>query len=356
MVRNKGRNLTVRDVDRIVEQLATFRVRTVNLGGNEPIFTSGLNPEDTILPYIIRSLHDAGIVVGFTTSGVTLNYIDQFCPNVLDLVNDVDISLDSPFAEEHNKNRGAQLFNHAIRALGICNERGISHTAVMCGMNWNLSDRHIDELVRLASEYRALVRINFMKPTKAEHMEMVPDVVSYYRAAARLLSRCQAVEMGESLVATAARVQHSGFPCGTKSFRIHSITPDGKVPVSPCVYAHDYKVGDLLKDDLNDIIHSLQFEAFRNRRERPETVDGCRDCRYIESCRGGCASRAYLTKKFMTGRIDLSSRDPYCLRDLENSGRARPNINDVEAFPESGIVLVHRDYLCTLIARPQCHV
>lgn len=49
--------------------------------------------------------------------------------------------------------------------------------------------------------------------------------------------------------------------------RINSITPDGKIPVSPCVYMHDYRVGDLLKDDIFDIVNSEQFKAFKIRKE-----------------------------------------------------------------------------------------
>jgi len=353
IVRNKGRDLTKQDIDRIVGQLVSIDVKTVNLGGNEPIFTNGANPKDTLLPYIIRSLYDANIVVGLTTAGVTLTYLERFYPETLTFINDVDVSLDSPFPKEHNDNRGASLFNHAIKALDICSDYDIDHTIVMCGMDWNLSDRHIDELVRLARDHRAFVRINFIKPTEPEHMERVPDAATYYRASERMLSQCQSVEMGEPLVSTAAGLPHKGCPCGTKSFRIHSITPEGKVPVSPCVYAHDYKVGDLLTEELADIINSVQFQVFRNRRERPQSIEGCYGCRHIESCRGGCASRAYLTEKFKSGRTDLLIRDPYCIRDMENQGLAVPVIGMVEEFQQPGIVLVHREYLCTIIAKPK---
>jgi radical SAM protein with 4Fe4S-binding SPASM domain len=353
IVRNKGRDLTKQDIDRIVNQLASIKIRTVNLGGNEPIFTNGSDPKNTLLPYIIRSLYDANIIVGLTTAGITLTHLERFYPETLTFLNDMDISLDSPFPEEHNTNRGAPLFNHAIKALDICNEYGINHTIVMCGMNWNLSDHHIDELIRLAREHNAFVRINFIKPTEPGHIEKVPDAMTYYRAANRLLSQCQSVEMGEPLISTAANLSHKGCPCGTKSFRIHSMTPEGKVPVSPCVYAHDHKVGDLLMEDLADIVNSVQFQLFRNRRERPQSIEGCNGCQYIESCRGGCASRAYLTEKFKTGNIDLLTRDPYCIRDLVVTNSDKPSIGTVEPFPQEGIVLVHRDYLCTLIVKPR---
>lgn len=353
IVRNKGRDLTVKDVDRIVGQLHAIGVKTVNLGGNEPIFTNGPDSRKTLLPYIIRSLYDAGIVVGLTTAGVSMTRLERFFPETLPFLNDMDVSLDSPFPEEHDANRGARLFNHAIKALRLCNEYGIRHTIVMCGMEWNLSQRHIDELIRLAKEHSAFVRINFIKPTEPAHVEKMPSAAQYYRAAKQLLSLGSAVEMGEPLISASAKLPHNGCPCGTKSFRIHSITPDGKVPVSPCVYAHDYKTGDLLKDDLADIIQSVQFQAFRNRREKPHLIDGCSDCSHLESCRGGCTSRAYLTEKFKTGSISLSAHDPYCLKDLEASGLGFEKVGDVEPYPDKNIVLVHRDYLCTLIVCPK---
>ena len=57
--------------------------------------------------------------------------------------------------------------------------------------------------------------------------------------------------------------------------RINSITPDGKIPVSPCVYMHDYRVGDLLTDDIFDIVNSEQFNSFKIRKENYEKIEGC---------------------------------------------------------------------------------
>ena len=288
IVRNRGRNLEVKDIDRIVGQLCSIGVKTVNLGGNEPLFTNGPDPKRTLLPYIIRSLYEAGITVGLTTAGVTLTYLEQLYPDAVLLLNDVDVSLDSPFAEEHNKNRGASLYNLALKAIGICQEHDIDRTIVTCGMRWNLSERHIDALINLGRTLKSLIRINFMKPTEPQHMELVPDAKTFYRACHQLFANCKVIEMGEPLGSTMVGEQSRGCPCGTKSFRIHSITPAGIIPVSPCVYAHDYKVGDLLTDDLADIVASPQFEAFRQRRSNPSSILECNGCQFLEQCRGGC--------------------------------------------------------------------
>lgn len=348
IVRNRGRNLEVADVDRIVSQLALMRIKTVNLGGNEPIFTGGPDPSNTVLPHIIRSLHAAGIAVGLTTAGITLTYLERFFPDAVLLLNDCDISIDSPFAREHNQNRGASLFNHALRAVEICRKYGIDRTLIMCGMKWNLSLRHIDELIDLAKREQTLIRINFMKPTEPGHMDLVPDAQQFYQTLTRLYERCRVIELGEPLGSAAFGGSSRGCPCGTKSFRIHSITPDGKVPVSPCVYAHDFKVGNLLKDELKDIVMSPQFETFRKRRFEPSSIGECAGCEFLEQCRGGCASRAFLWPKQqgLAGSIE-DSRDPYCLRDF--SGRT---ICPEPSLTRQDAVLVHRDYLCTLIVEP----
>jgi radical SAM protein with 4Fe4S-binding SPASM domain len=248
----------------------------------------------------------------------------------------------------HNRNRGAPLFRHALKAIQICRDHDIDRTIVMCGMNWNLSERHIDALIALAQQEQTYIRINFMKPTEPSHMQLVPSAETFYRAVSQLYAQCKVIELGEPLGAVAFGGSSRGCPCGTKSFRIHSITPDGRVPVSPCVYAHEYKVGDLLRDNLADIITSGEFQAFRKRRVDPASITECGGCAYLEQCRGGCASRAYLWAKFENREHSINaSRDPYCLRDLTGAPTLSPPI-----FTKQDAVLVHRDYLCTLIVDP----
>lgn len=129
--RRKGKDLEKWMVDRVVSQLVKLGVETVNLGGNEPIFTCGLDITKSLLPYIIRSLSDQNIAVGLTTSGISLIQLAKRYPDALSLLNDVDVSFDSPFEEEHNRNRGAKLFDDAVRSLDICLENNIDCTIIM---------------------------------------------------------------------------------------------------------------------------------------------------------------------------------------------------------------------------------
>ena len=351
--RVRGRNLTKEDIDRIISQLAINSIKTVNLGGNEPLYTNGINPKHTMLPYIISSLVYQGIVTGLTTAGITINYLAKHHSRTVALLNDVDVSFDSPFPDEHNTNRGANLYEHALLAIKQCQEMGIEHTIVMCGMAWNLSERHLNTLVQLARATGSNVRINFIKPTEEKHIGLMPSPEQFYQTASLLFEMCRPAELGEPLLSVISTGTGNGCPCGIKSFRINSISPDGKVSVSPCVYMHDFRTGNLLVDSLYDIVNSKEFNAFRLRHDNPHLIPGCADCGYVQQCRGGCAARAYYTQQF--GYRTLFTKDPYCFRDIKK-GEFSP-LNENVRISESDVgtnkILVHRDYLCTLILEPK---
>lgn len=348
--RRKGKDLAPWMVDRVVDQLAANGIETVNLGGNEPLFTNGIDPRKSLLPYIVERLGKAGILVGLTTAGVTLHHLHRHHPETVARLNDVDVSFDSPFAAEHDANRGAPLFGRAIEALRIAGSYGIPRTVILCGMAWNFTPRHLTALVDLAREHAAHVRINPLKPVESDHLACELTARQYYDGFRLLMRLCDPVDLGEPpLAALAASPAARGCPCGRSSFRIHSITPDGKIPVSPCVYLHDYKAGDLLVDDLGEIIQSPQFRSFRRRNGNPDRVDGCAGCEHLDSCRGGCAARSYLTHLHQTGEHTLFARDPYCPRD-EFDGEPLPRATQ----PRQGAPrLVHQDYLCTWIGKPK---
>jgi len=347
--REKGMNMTKEIVDRVVDQLVTNDVETVNLGGNEPIFTNGLDLKATMLPYIVDSLVSKNIKVGLTSSGITVVQLEKNYKDTLLQLNDIDISLDSPYEDEHNNNRGANLFQQALNALQICQENNIDRSIIICAMNWNFTDDRVKALVDIAREHDANVRINTLRPVESRHMNdaMLPE--QFYKGFSLLMSLCSPIDLSEPPIAAVTNFEHAkGCPCGRTSFRIHSITPDGKIPVSPCVYLHDYKVGDLTQDNLQDIVKTPQFQSFRRRNAHPESVKGCEDCPFVESCRGGCASRSYLFNLHNTGERSLFVKDPYCLKE----------VNLVDEFPQEpklieDTTMVHKDYLCTWIGKPK---
>ena len=352
-----GENLTEEAVDRVVNQLADLGVETVNLGGNEPIYTNGRYARDSLLPYILDSISDRGMLVGLTTSGVTLTKMRTFFPEHIKKINDVDISLDSPYPEEHDRNRGSKgIFDHAMRALEITQEYGIPRSFIMCGMNWNFTPDRINAMIDLAVEHQANFRINPMKPIEPEHMNLILTPQQFYEGLDEILKRCDPIDLSDPAWASSVGVpssEVSGCACGVSSFRIHSITPDGQMPISPCIYLHDYKAGDLQTQDVNEILESPQFKAFRRRKANPEAIEGCNGCSQIEVCGGGCAARPYLHTLHEEGddKRTLFVKDPYCPQDFADNGGDMENENI--SIHHSDDALVHEGYLCTGIFAPK---
>lgn len=348
-VRNKGMDLTKEIVDTIIDKICSLNVETVNLGGNEPIFTNGLDIKKTMLPYIIRELDKRGVAVGLTTSGITAIYLEREYPDVFEILNDIDVSLDSPFEEEHNYNRGNNIYILAIKALQLCKKYNKESTLIMCAMNWNFTERHIREMVNLAKRHNANIRINALKPVENKHMESMIDINQYYKGYKLLTELCETIDMTDPILSGVVKNDYSKrCPCGRTSFRIHSITPDGKVPISPCVYLHDFKVGDLLTDNISELITSKAFKQFRIRNKNPNVIRGCDGCELISVCGGGCAAMAYLYNKHKNELKTLFVKDPYCYKNVYGE-KPTIKVDKIDSRPN----LVHVDYLCTWIGTPK---
>lgn len=345
-VREKGKNLTKEIVDKVIKQIEKLNVETVNIGGNEPIFTNGLNVQKSMLPYILKELNKRNIKVGITTAGISLIALKNAYPECLELLNDVDISLDSPYEKEHNENRGGDVYKYAIQALEICKEKEIEAGIIMCAMKWNFTKDRIDELIKIAKKYDANIRFNILKPIQKQHFELVPTKEQVLENYQYLFTVCDTVELSEPTLSGLIKNEKvRGCACGTYSMRINSITPEGKIPVSPCVYMHDYRVGDLLTDDIFDIINSKEFKAFQTRKENYKNIEGCKDCEKAEICRGGCFAMAYTYKKCETGKKDLYAKDPFCFKEI--------TYNKDISYKKETKQLVHENYLCTWIGKPK---
>lgn len=334
--------LTESDIDQVVNQLKLLGIKTVNLGGNEPIYTHGTDLKSTLLPYIIRKLMEANIPVGLTTNGASFIYLDNNHREELLMINDIDFSLDSPFEEEHDLNRGNKLYKLTLKAIQRSLELGIDCSVITCGMRKNFNKDYLSAFLALTKLLGSEFRINTLKPVEPELIPEMPSTEQFYEGFSFLMNNTHCITLGESCLTAFTEAGTEGCPCGTSSFRINAKTKEGKIPINPCVYSHEYKAGDLLTDDIFDIITSPQFEAFANRRKNIPRA--CREsgCSFLKTCRGGCTSRSY----FING--DLESKDPYCPQEFVEKFGAP----DLPKKPDIGCkdgIRVHDNYLCTWI-------
>ena len=253
-------------VDRVVAQMAQLGVGTVTLGGNEPIFTNGLAVEDSQLAYILESLFDAQIRVALVTSGPSATILARVAPEAFDRLDMVFVSLDAPEAERHNVNRGAKLFDHAMRALQIARRRGVDRSLLYCARRGNFSSADMNDLVTLAKKTESRVRVNTLKPTGRALADRALDPESYMIGFSRLNELCRTDLVDEpTLRALLGLDTTSGCPCGATTFRVSHAKSDGSVPIAPCLYVEGARFGDLRHNSLDDILGSQEFQAFRFR-------------------------------------------------------------------------------------------
>lgn len=355
--RERGMDLNKEIIDVIVKKIVSLgTVKTVNLGGNEPIYTNGLELKNSLLPYVIEQLVAHDIKVGITTAGPTLIYLEKYYQDTLKHICDVDISIDSPIAQEHDDNRGQRgIFDLAMRCLAIAKAYNIPRSIIMCGMNWNFTADRLTQMIQLAKAHEANFRVNPIKPTEPQHLSLTLTPEQFFTGLEVILAQCDPIDLSDPAWAALAGISAqtvSGCPCGTNSFRIHSITPTGEIPVAPCVYLHDYKFGDLTKQNIQDIINSVPFQAFRRRKANPDKVSGCANCPKITVCGGGCAARSYLHHLHTDGGAtrSLFVQDPYCPLPYLESSSQQPAATKLA---KSKHALVHEGYLCTGIFVPK---
>lgn len=331
--------LTREEIDIIINKLIDYKIETINFGGNEPVFTNGHDIGKTMLPYIVNRFAEAGIACGITTNGFTACYLYDNYRDVFLKVNDWDFSLDSPNRDEHNENRGSkEAFDNVLRGIDLCTKHQKPKSIVIAGMKNNLNRKSLDGFLDIARKNNTEFRINFLKPTQKEHFEYMPAFEMVLEAVNYLMRFLEPVTLSEPVLAAYGNVPCSGCPCGIHSFRIKN-KKNNRVTITPCVYM-DLDGGDILKENIEDIVNSDVFKQYIRRNQEIPTE--CREikCEYAENCRGGCTARALLVNH------DIERADSYCLKNIDHFyGGARYHLI------EDNAVRVHDNYLCTYIGK-----
>lgn len=296
--------------------------------------------ESNLLPYfwdLVAYVHSKGIMQGLTTNGSSINY--KTIIQAKQYLNDVDVSLDYVSPEKHNAFRGKKdAWDWAINALDLLKKHQVSFSIVTCLHSENSTKETIDQFIELCREYNCEWRINWYKPTGRgkdnDLLKLDPRVV--YEIFAYIIGKTDLVALPDPLFAALLHVnEREGCPCGKTSFRI---TPSGKIV--PCVYLTKEKKIDSLKDvHFENILSSPLFYQINNRE-----IEECKDCDFFKTCRGGCATRAYLEHGTM------NAPDAFCFKKI---GLKESPLEGIEYNFVSAQTKVHEEYLCTMIVKPK---
>jgi radical SAM protein with 4Fe4S-binding SPASM domain len=271
-------HLTLDEVRRICDSVP---VRSVNLGTGE----NGLHPD---FRAILRYLRDRGIRTALTSNGYSAALLNE---EELSWLTDLEFSLDFATEAEQDSWRGPGNWRLVFEQTARAQKLGVAVTIVAVMMRTNY-DR-LAELASLAAEHCANFRVNVYQPVKTDSFSLNYD--QFWAGFQLLLESRPLAVCSEPIVRALLGFEESSAGCGRTTIRV---TPNGEV--LPCVYWGKRELALAELERMGPaIINSLAF------RELDSIPQFCRDCRFVDVCRGGCPSRRLL-------RGGLEMPDEFC--------------------------------------------
>jgi mycofactocin radical SAM maturase len=293
--RKKPDELTTEQCLTVIDQLAAAKVFQFNIGGGEPF----MRPDFLDL---MDHAHQKGMVTCISTNGTL---IDAQIARRLDhpLVY-IQVSLDGATPASNDAVRGKGSFDKVIKALEHLRTRQIE-----VSINTVLTRRsypELDELVKLAADYGAKLRVSRFRPSGRGKQSWADLNVSRQQMAdfSQWLSSHLKVSTGDSFfsVATEERRSLGLNMCGACKLTC-CLSPEGKV--YPCAFLQEpeFQAGKLPQDDFVNLWQTAKvFHSFRQLE-----IKSCESCHRFDLCHGGCPAIAYHTQR------KLGLPDPECL-------------------------------------------
>ncbi|RJQ74318.1 MAG: radical SAM protein [Desulfobacteraceae bacterium] len=304
-------NLTLSQVQLICDAVD---VKSVGLGTGE----NGLNPE---FFEIIGFLRGRRIPVTLASNGYTVqNTPDE----ILASFREIEFSIDFPEEKEQDAFRGQGNWRRILSGIERCRRVGVAVSILAVLMNINHAQ--LGKLAKTAASFGCNLRVNLFQPVQSG--AYLPSYRQFWEAFRILFDSAAVLSCSEPLVNTFCGMNtRHGSPCGRSSIRI---TPLGEV--LPCVYWPLRTVG--LKELVLSGEDPRDSASFREAQRIPEA---CLACEFVENCRGGCRSRAWLLD-----RKDLP--DIYCPKLNGEDFRLAPCISSADPLLRAGSI-------CTTIVR-----
>jgi SynChlorMet cassette radical SAM/SPASM protein ScmE len=231
--------------------------------------------------------------------------------------NSVQVSIDGPDADSHDKFRGKGTFEKALNGLqnllrcnvpattrvtlNKYNYRRFPETARLLFEDLGLSDFSTNSvsyfgLCRENNDSMAMNAVEF-----SEAMLIIQDLQKKYpnrinaqagpQACAKMWRQIEKAVNGDEETAQAIRCGFLGS-CGCV-WNTMSVRADGIMV--PCSQLSQMEMGRINHDNLREVwLNSPILKSMRERTEiKLSEFDSCRDCEYREFCRGGCPATAY---------------------------------------------------------------
>jgi radical SAM protein with 4Fe4S-binding SPASM domain len=284
------------------------------------IFLSGGEP--TLYPYfldLLRLLNEKDFIIILSTNGILLSKKPELIKKVAELVDEVHIPLDGSKPEIHNTLRGGYAEAvMTLQELVKLNGPLVAVDTVVTKLNYDDIGNIIDFCANLGVDAwlwgpMAPIGRGF---AKKDLMLSPHELIALHEYLTRKAKEYRNILHIQTFVdwVTPLKMARPTLRCAAATYYL-LMAPNGDI--YPCAFLRNdnYRLGNLLKQGLNEILSSPLARFLRYDIEMLEPKGKCRDCPLFKYgyCDTGCKAL-----KLAFG-LDILDPNPYCTRDIEGS-------------------------------------
>lgn len=275
----------------IIDQIVSIGTVQITVSGGEPL----LHP-DAI--GICGYAKDKGLQVGLFTNAQLIG--EHNIDELLSVVDNLKISLDSHIEEENDLHRGKNTYAKIMKVLDMLSKRGRQ-----CSINAVITSKNIGSAVeskRVLSEHPAISDFNQCMQVSVElgeEYDLTLEQIDHYLSEKEKYN-LDLMERDVKKFRKTIPVQvtyRSG--CGVANTEI-AIGPNGDVYPCSVLYAKELSCGNAIDDGLEGVYrNSTKLKEIH--KINHTRVENCmdRNCAYYFFCSGGCLGTSY----FNTGEM-----------------------------------------------------
>jgi SynChlorMet cassette radical SAM/SPASM protein ScmE len=331
-------DLPLEEWSNFFKECASIGIMSITLSGGELFYRKDIRK-------VIQSIVDNRMRFSALSNGMLIDDdLAKFLKNTK-RCGSIQVSIDGPDADSHEKFRGKGSFKKALNGLESLIRHKVPATSRVTMSKYNfhrlpetakllLEDLNMPGFSTNSVSYFGLCRddndsmaLNAIEFSEAmaisqELQKKYPNRINALagpQACLKMWRRMEKAVNGDEAVAQEIRCGFLGS-CGCVWSKM-SILADGTMV--PCGQLSQMELGHINHDSLRDVwLNSPVLKSMRERTSiKLSEFDSCRDCKYREFCRGGCPATAYTI--FGSTSVPNLAIDS-CYREFLNQGGTLP--------------------------------
>lgn len=305
--RNMLDEFSVRQLEQILDQLASLRLQHLVISGGEPLTRKDL-------PQILRLAKERFRIPRITviTNGTLAT--NERALSIAPYVDEITISLDGPTEEINAQIRGKGIFKRALKSVPIFKSSSIKSVKLVATLT-HINVRYLQDFQNLAQKFgiqlsfSMFVGVGAGSFPEAQNLGLTKDDLEYLVQAIVKMGGIQ-IDL-DRIGTTQTNIQKpSHLALGSKAIcgagsKMVAIDYDGSVYPCHMLMRSELCMGNMLQLPLSDILAQSNVGKFC-RSLHVEQIQWCNNCAFRYFCGGGCRASAYSMNR------SLQSQDPAC--------------------------------------------